>query len=262
MAGVNYRLMLEYRVEILLWVVATALPLIMMGLWAQAGESGAFTLSRAEFIRYFLAVFVIRQLTVVWVIHEFEYEMVTGRLSPYLLWPVDPLWRYAASHFAEQAARLPLFLPLMGLALGMYPEALRDPLDHSLWKPPWLQWLGLPLVIVLAFAIRFIIQYTIALAAFWVERVQAFEPASYLAYLFLSGMIAPLEVFPDAVRAAAMWTPFPYLVWFPARLATQPLPAAMIVQSLLILGGWAGLLWLINRAIWRAGLRRYSAMGA
>ena len=73
--------MLEFRAEIYLWVLASMLPLILLGVWAQAAESGAFPLSRVEFIRYFLAVFVVRQFSFIWVIWEFEELVVSGNLS-------------------------------------------------------------------------------------------------------------------------------------------------------------------------------------
>src|SRR5207253_3239149 len=74
------------------------------------------------------------------------------------------------------------------------------------------------LAVVLAFTLRFTIQYTFAMFAFWTERASALENFWLLFYLFLSGLIAPLEVFPEPVRAIVMFTPFPYLIDFPASL--------------------------------------------
>jgi len=41
----------------------------------EAAQGGSWPL---DFARYFLAVFIIRQSTVVWVIYEFEKEVVEG----------------------------------------------------------------------------------------------------------------------------------------------------------------------------------------
>ena len=92
--------MLEYRAEIYLWVAASVLPLILLGVWAQAAESGAFALSRVEFIRYFVAVFVVRQFSFIWVIWEFEELVVSGNLSQQLLQPL-PLQRAAVVSLLE-----------------------------------------------------------------------------------------------------------------------------------------------------------------
>jgi ABC-2 type transport system permease protein len=96
--------------------------------------------------------------------------------------------------------------------------------------------------------------------AFWTERATAIEQFWFLFYLFLSGMIAPLNVFPEGVKAIVMWTPFPYLIYFPASLLVGlPVNAG---QGFGVMLAWSGLFWGINRWLWRRGLRHYSGMGA
>jgi ABC-2 type transport system permease protein len=73
-------------------------------------------------------------------------------------------------------------------------------------------------------------------------------------------MIAPLEVFPPMVRDIALWTPFPYLVHFPASIL-MGLPVD-IGRGLLMMLGWIGLFFIWNRWLWRKGLKQYSGMGA
>ncbi|MDJ0704193.1 MAG: ABC-2 family transporter protein [Leptolyngbyaceae cyanobacterium MO_188.B28] len=250
--SVYYAYMVEYRAELLLWVLSGTFPLILMGIWAQASESGLLTFQSEEFVRYFLAVFIVRQFTVVWVIWEFEREVLEGKLSAYLLQPIDPVWRHFFGHIAERFARLPFAFILIALFFWLYPQAL--------WVPSPVG-LGLGLAaIALAFSLRFLMQYTFALCAFWTERASAIEQFWFLFYLFLSGMIAPLEMFPDAVREAVLWTPFPYLIYFPASLLVG-LPVDPW-RGLFTMLGWGAFFFLVNRWLWRRGLRQYSGMGA
>jgi len=264
MTSVYYALMLEYRGEIFFWAIATSLPLIMMGIWIQAAASGDFQLNQVEMARYFITVFVIRQLTVVWVIHDFEYYVVTGRLSPLLLQPVDPLWRFALTHVAEQFSRLPFTIALVGLCFLIFPAALWGTQDHpGLWAPRWWQFLLALLACYCAWGLRFLMQYTLALGAFWFERIAASHQLLYLPYLFLSGMVFPLEELPGGpggLRSVFMLTPFPYMVWFPASLLTGG--EAPIVRGFVMMALWAGVFWWLNRWLWRRGLKHYSAMGA
>jgi ABC-2 type transport system permease protein len=223
-----------------------------MGLWVEAAQGDRFNLTPTELVQYFLAVFLVRQFTVVWVIWEFEREVVEGRLSSYLLQPVDPAWRHFFSHVSERFARLPFAFLLVGLFLLLYPYAAWLPrLDNLL--------LGL-LATALAFCLRFLMEYTFALAAFWIERASALEQFWFLPYTFLSGMVAPLALFPDAVRAAVLWTPFPYLIYFPASLLiNRPDHVAQGFAAMVL---WSALFWGLNRWLWRQGLRQYSGMGA
>jgi ABC-2 type transport system permease protein len=250
--SVYYAYMLEYRAELLLWVLSGSLPLILMGIWAQAAEGGQFELSSLEFIRYFIAVFFVRQFSVVWVIWEFEREIVEGKLSPKLLQPLDPGWHHFASHFAERFARLPFVVVIIGLFFLIYPQAL--------WIPNLTDVLMTMVLLLMAFALRFIMQYTFAMFAFWTERASAIESFWFLFYLFLSGLIAPLDTFPEVVREVVIWLPFPYLIYFPASLLVGlPVNLPRVFLTMLI---WGSVFWVLNRWLWRQGLRQYSGMGA
>ena len=162
-----YAYMLEYRAELFLWALSGALPFILMGVWMQAAETGQFGLNSIDFARYFLAAFIVRQTNVVWVIWEFEKEVVQGRLSNRLLQPLDPVWHHFASHVSERFARLPFVFGLVLLFFALYPQ--------SFWLPSLGRFLLFLLVVVLAFCLRFLIQYTFALFAFWLERASAIE---------------------------------------------------------------------------------------
>lgn len=250
--SVYYDYMMEYRAELFLWALSGTLPLILMGVWTKASQSGQFGLQSADFARYFLTVFFVRQITAAWVIWEFEKEVMEGRLSFRLLQPIDPVWHHVAGHLSERLARLPFTLVLIGLFFFLYPEAI--------WQPNLGRVLLFLLVLALAFTLRFLIQYTVALFAFWTERASAIEQFWFLFYLFLSGMIAPLEVFPSIVRDVVKWTPFPYLIHFPASILIG-LPID-IGRGLLMMLIWIGLFFIANRWLWRKGLKHYSGMGA
>ena len=249
---VYYAYMTEYRAELIFWMLSGTLPLILMGVWVQASASGNFGLSGLDFVRYFIAVFVARQFTVVWVIWDFEKEVVEGKLSPRLLQPLDPGWHHFFGHLAERVVRMPLVIAITGLFFLLYREAA--------WWPTWSRLLLAFGVILLAFVLRFLMQYTFAMFAFWVERAVAIEQVWYLFYLFLSGMIAPLELFPPTVRAVVEWTPFPYLINFPASILVGF--EVDIVKGLLVMLGWIAIFFGLNRLLWRLGLKQYSGMGA
>ncbi|MBC6473631.1 MAG: ABC-2 family transporter protein [Hormoscilla sp. GM102CHS1] len=247
-----YAHMLEYRAELFFWTLSGSMSLIMMGIWMEAAGSGRFGLAPVDFARYFIAAFTVRQLMLVWVIWEFEEQVVQGKLSPQLLQPIDPVWRHVAMHLSERVARAPFLLVVLGLFFALYPQGF--------WLPTLENLLLFVLVIVLAFIVRFSIQYTAALLAFWTERASAIEQLWFLLYLFLSGYIAPLEVFPPVVREIALWTPFPYFLHFPAAILVG-LPVN-VPRGLMTMLGWGMIFYALNRWLWRRGVKHYSGMGA
>lgn len=252
LVSVYHALMLEYRAEIYLWALSNVLPLIMMGLWVSAAQRADYGLSPGELGSYFVAVFIVRQYTTVWVIWEFEYDLLHGRLSPMLLQPLDPGWRYVALHAGEKIARTPFAALIVAGVLWWYPPAR--------WSPHWTDLACCVVAVAGAFTLRFLMQYAAAMLGFWYERSSSVEGLFFLPYLFLSGLVAPLELFPPLVREVAVWTPFPYLLHLPARVMLGHAEEA--AQGLAVMGLWIVLFWCLQRWTWRRGLRRHSSMGA
>jgi ABC-2 type transport system permease protein len=248
----QYAYMLEYRAEIALWALSGVLPLIMLGMWQGSGGAVAAGLSPQQLSHYFIAAFVVRQFTVVWLIHVFEEDALQGKLSPYLLQPLQPLWRYLAAHIAEQATRIPFVALMLAVLALLQPTALALPSPGALL-------LGL-LAVGAAFALRFLLQTVVTMLCFWSERAAALDRLLLIPYLFLSGLVAPLDTFPAPVKSFALATPFPYMLSFPAQLlAGMPVNAAAGFGAL---AAWCALLAPIAWLLWRAGVRRYGAMGA
>ena len=248
----QYALMLEFRAEVLLWALAGLVPFVMLAVWIESPAGAALGMGPTELARYFLAAFVVRQFTVAWVLAVFEEDALQGRLSPMLLQPLHPFWRYLASHVAEQAIRLPIVVMIAALFFLVLPWAF--------WLPTPQRALLALAATFLAFLLNFLIQCSMACLCFWSDRVNALERLIFIPMLFLSGMAAPLEAYPPAMRRLAEWTPFPLLVHFPAQLLSGgeiPIAAGFTALALWITG-----LLLLVAVLWRAGVRRYGAMGA
>jgi len=260
--GSQVATMIEYRAEIALWALSGVLPFIMLGLWSQVeGSTGAaggvdggagIGLDRLQLARYFLSAFVVRQFTIAWVVFAFEEDSLQGRLSPYLLQPLPPLWRYVAAHLAEQATRAPFVAAIAALFFLLQPWAL--------WLPTPQRAGAALLATILAFTMNFLLQSCIACLCFCSERASALERLLSIPLLFLSGLVAPLETFPPGVRAAAQWTPFPWMIHFPAQLLAGG--SVSLAQGFAAMAAWIAVLLPLCLGLWRLGVRRYSAMGA
>lgn len=247
-----YAYMLEYRAELVLWALSGSLPFILMGIWQKAAASGNFGLTAIEFTRYFLASYVIRQLTVVWVIWEFEKEINEGKLAFRLIQPLDPAWHHVWTHISERFARIPFVSLLITFFFILYPD--------SFWIPNFISVLLFLLAAGCAFALQFLIQYTLAMFAFWTEKASALQDMWFILHLFLSGAIAPISVFPEGIKQVLTYLPFPYIINFPASILVG-LPVNL-AQGFTVIIVWFLIFLSLNRYLWQKGLKQFSGMGA
>jgi ABC-2 type transport system permease protein len=261
LVSVQHAVMLAYRAEIYLWVIAMLLPFMMMSIWTKAagsagGGGGHFAMTPIEYARYFFAVFVVRQFTAVWFIYDFEWQVMEGRLSYYLLRPMHAIWNFVAAHFGEQLARFPFFVVIAVIFFCIYPQAL--------WLPSVDAVVFGIVAIYAAFAVRFAMQSCLGMLTFWYERATSLDQLMMVPYIFLSGYIIPLDDFPPHVAAVVRLTPFPYFIDFPVRIITGRLGMrdASLYSGFGIMLVWFGIFFLIARTLWKRGLRQYAGQGA
>lgn len=249
-----FSLMTEYRAEVIIWMLASSLPLIMMMIWMGLAESGPVGgYSASDFALYFLSVFFVRQMTTVWVLWELEREIRLGEMSPKLLRPFNPFWQHALDNLAEKTVRFPIVL--IPVALGLWFTGMR----------PQFALLGLVLfaiALILAWLLRFNRQYGFGLLAFWTDQVTGLEQVWFALYIAFSGAILPLDLLPEGLQRIIMFTPFPYKVDFPVQLLLGNLTGTEILRGFAIQGFWVIAFILLRMLLWKRGLKRYGATGA
>ena len=248
--------MFAYRASLLIWMIGQVLePLVYLIVWSivsntNGGSVGNYTTN--QFAAYYILLMVVNQVTYTWIMYEFEYRIREGALSFSLLKPVHPIHSDIADNISSKLITTP-FIILVAVVLSV--------LFHPVLSPqPWAIVLFIP-VLFLAFAIRFLLEWTLALSAFWTVRVGAVNQTYFVAMLFLSGQFAPLSLFPLPIRIMAEILPFNWLISYPINLLMGRLT---LHEALVGLGAqviWLVISYFIWRVVWRAGVRAYAAVG-
>jgi ABC-2 type transport system permease protein len=117
-------------------------------------------------------------------------------------------------------------------------------------------------VLLLAFLIRFVLEWTLSLGAFWTTRVSALNQSYFVLLLFLSGQLAPLSLLPRPLQILAEALPFRYMLGFPVELAIGRLSLSQALAGVAVQLAWLAGVFILVRIVWRAGIRVYSAVGA
>lgn len=245
---------LAYRTEMLVWVLATTMPLVMLALWtAVARDAPVGRFGQAEFVSYFLSTFIVRQLTGTWAAWQMNFEVRQGTLAMRLLRPVHPIFCYAVENLAAVPLRLVVAVPVAVVTLLSVGTKFL-PTDGLLW----LFWL---LSIVGSWLIAFLANIAIGALSFFLQSsLKVMEV--WLALFFLcSGYLFPLELLSPFWRDVLGVMPFRYMIGFPVELMNSHHGRAEALALLGVQWGWVAALGALCLVVWRTGLKRFSAFG-
>jgi len=244
----------SYRTELLVWLLATNMPLVMLALWtAVAREAPVGRFGQKDFVAYYLAALVVRLMSGAWVVWELTFEIRQGTLAYRLLRPIHPLVAYAMENVAAMPLRLAVSLPVALLALW-FTSAERlthDPLLLVLF----------PFTVLGGWLITFLAMAIVGTLAFRADSATSLFEIWMGLYGLLSGYLIPLELFPPWVIAVARVLPFRSMLGFPVEMVTGLLTRQQALVELAIQWGWIAGLFVGVRFAWRAGLRHFAAFG-
>lgn len=245
-----------YRAEFLVWILTTTQPLIMLGLWTSVAREAPFAdYSSANFVAYFLATLIVRQLTGNWVAWQISEEVRSGAMAMRLLRPIHPFFAYAASHAAAIPFRSFIALPVAFVLLASSGASAlsTDPVQLVLLVPS----------LALAWVITFACLFAIGALAFFLTQTMAIANLYFGLFSVFSGYLMPLELL-DRYRplaAIGRWLPFRYMLSAPVELLTRSQGRAQIAALLGGQAAWAAIMLTIAIALWRAGVKRFESVG-
>jgi ABC-2 type transport system permease protein len=255
---VNWAQQWQYRANLLMyllyWLVS---PIVYLAVWTTVAHSQVSVrgLTANDFATYYLTLLIVDNLTSQITIHILAYKIQDGTLSGELLKPIHPiLTNTLIDNLAFKALN---FMALIPIWIVLY--FLFHP-DFSGVRPESLL-LAVP-AIMLGFGISFLFGATITCVAFWTTRVYALnEFYTALAVLF-GGLFVPLELLPALVQQIARFLPFQLVIYFPIQLILGRLDPGAIAGNFMLAVLWLGLAFTLFQLTWRAGVKRFSAVGA
>lgn len=250
-----WEIVMEYRGSMVMWMLSNIMPLVMLSVWvslASTGPVGQYGVK--DFVRYYLAVLMVRQLVTVWVIWDLDREIRLGELSSRLIKPLNPIHYHIAFNLADKIFRIFTLVPAI-LTITFFFPALRfsSSPEHVL---------SFLLSLSMAWAIRFMSQYCIGLLGFWVTQSMAINEVTYAGLLLFGGVIAPLDLFPSQFHELIMHLPFRYMLSLPVEILLGLLSRDLLVRELLIQFFWLTAFLILYQLLWKKGLKKYSAVGA
>lgn len=248
---------LRIRMEVLEWsgtwwflftlvVQAILGPLIGMFVWSAVYPADSYVAT------YYVALLLVTVMTESFEQFTFAEKIYDGTLSHDLLRPQPVIVNTIGTNIAIRT-----WLTIMGI-----PVALLTGLAFGV-SLTWTAVLSAVPVLVLGAALSFCWIFMLSLTAFWTERVHAIVGFGWTLNSLLGGTIAPLAFLPGPLRDLGHVLPFYGMLGLPADvIAGRVHGTASILTGIGYQAAWIAVFGTTAVLLWRAGLRRYTVVGA
>ena len=233
-----------------------AVVLSLFSFWsALLGTKPSFLgYTRPEMLTYVLLINVLRSFVFTGRGWMLVGEISSGRISSYLVRPISYHGYALALDLAQKTVHVASAFLEVGLLALLIRGGLFIPRDPATWAL-------FALAACLSSLIFFFMEFMISSLAFWTSESGGPLFCFELFLAFAAGAFFPLDVLPASLQKALQATPFPYMVYFPARLFLEKVPHAEAARLVASEAGWLAVFAACALTVWRAGVRSYAAEG-
>jgi ABC-2 type transport system permease protein len=203
-----------YRLNFVLWRVRTVLQfLLVYFIWWSVFQStqSVFGYSQKTILTYIVVISVIRSIVLSSKTADIMNKINNGSFSNFLTKPIGIIKYYFLQDAADKILNCIFMVCEISIILLIFkPEILNQKNLATIAL--------FTLSVILAAVLWFCINLIIGMMAFWVEN--SWGPL-FLLMIFMEGMgggLFPIDILPANFYNFLMLTPFPYLLYFPAKL--------------------------------------------
>lgn len=254
---ITWQGLLIYRVNFALWRVRTVLQLLLVYfIWWSVFQSQTqvFGYTTSAILTYILVAALIRAVVSGTKVTDLIDSINTGSVVNFLIKPLGFIRYYLVRDVADKLFNIGFFVAEISLIIFL----LKPPI---IIQTDIITLILFFLAIVGGLIISFCLNFLISLTAFWVESSWG---VLFLMTVFLEslgGGLFPTDILPKQLFNVLMLTPFPYLIYFPAKLYLGNMGYSEIFFGFSVIFIWILILMLLTRVVINAGFRYFSAAG-
>ena len=249
---------IEYRTEILVWLVLDILPTFMMlmiwvGIYQDKTQIAGYQLS--QMLQYYLLAMIIEGVTA----SHFEAwridQILMGKIDYFLTRPLSYLAEVIIGHlggkFFYTIISLPIFFILWVVVAMISPIGVLQPNLATIF---WFL-----LFILIGSGVQTLIAMVIVLLGFWFEGARGLEHFKWITLTLFSGVMIPIPLMPNWLKTIINILPFKYLYAIPISII-QGIYQVTLIDILYFLT-FMLLLWLLTIFTWNKAKYRYCSAG-
>jgi len=243
-----------------MWRVRNVLQLFLVFfLWDAVFQNRSieiFGYNKSRILTYVFALLIVKALVLSAKATSVAGEISEGKLSFFLLKPINYFRYWLARDLSSKA---------LNLSFAVFETFIL----FLILKPPFflqtniVSLLSFVVSILLAIFIYFVIVFIVSFIPFWAPEVSwgGHFLVTVVLVEFLSGALFPLDVLPETLQKFLYLTPFPYLIFFPLQIYLGKITGVALFKGMLIGVFWAFILYFVMNKLWRKGLKVYEGHG-
>ena len=209
-----------------------------------------------DILRYFGAAALLGYLTMDFADWNLSMLVQSGKFLTFSLRPVHHRFFALSQKFGHR---------VLGFLVEFIPCVLIFVLLFGIdMRPAYAGWAVIS--VMLAFLMNFFVNYCIGLSSFWIVQSRGIRSVYALCNGVFSGMLIPLVFFPVPLQFVQFFLPFQYTSYVPIMVflghyslggIEVSIPAIVGIQALAV-----GVVFLLSEGLYRAAMKRFTAVGA
>ncbi len=252
---INWQNSLQYRASTVIYIFGYGLYVsVLLYLWLSVyrdgNQMGDYSVS--DMITYYALQMVMNTLILSYISWDLIDQIREGFFSNFLVKPLHSLFYWFTINLSSKILEA-IYISITGLVLFFF-------LREYFWFPRHLStYFYFILSLFFAFSLAFLMDFCIALIAFWLIQVRVFKFMLQYLIFFFAGAILPLDLFPKWLQAIVHWLPFQFIVFVPIEIYLEKDP--QLLNHFASEAAWTLLFYGLANWALSKGVKKYEAVG-
>jgi len=258
LAKVSLQEYFVYRLNFYLWRfrnLISLLALVFFWLAIYGSRPSFLNYTKDQMLTYIVGIAFLRGLIFSSRTADLAGTIRNGDLNKWLLTPLSIFKSLLARDLSDKLLNTLFSFLEIFIVLKLFAFSFAGP-THL------LTYLYFFVIVILAFFLYFFISITLSETGFWTEDIWATRWLFGIIFLdFFSGSIFPIDILPSQAVHLINLTPFPYLIFYPAKIWLEQISQAETLKAIFICFVWLIFFFWLSRFLFKKGLKHYEAYG-
>jgi ABC-2 type transport system permease protein len=243
---------LTYPYEIVAALIERGLEITFLIIFWTLVTKGSDANNQIELISYFFISMGIGDL----VMARWEFlgkyladQIKTGRISIFLVKPVNIIFSYYASSLGLNGIKMALAIIFIFVGIIIYPPQSALAVGLFMFFLFW--------AVIITFA------YNLMVATMYFHLTEASGLKNSISHMvrFFDGRFAPLYLFPTTLRSIAVLLPFSAMVYGPTVALNTNSITGEVLKNMGVAAFWGVVFPIIGFVFWKTSIKKYEAVG-